>query len=360
MKEEKIVLELLKYEYDDSIIEILNDKSVNWITVLGYLMYHRVAGLVYEKINKIDVRLLDYPVFFASYMVNQAQSLRGKEQNRYVKIISDRLLSDDIDHVFLKGTVLNNVIYSSGERASNDIDILVMKQSVNQVAEILRDIGFVQGKYNYKKNEIIPFSSEEIRFSLENRGETAPFVLISDTYALKTIDVDINFSIDWIPDTNGDIVESFLQNKIIMKCMDGTSIYSLSNEHNFLELCIHLYKDSVLIDILKKRKVLDLYKFVDIYYFLKCSYTQMNYDKLYELVVQFNLEKPVLFAVRAVYTLFPDAINDKLDTVIEKILSSTTINENIIFDQYDESTMMKTTADFLQVIFSYDIVKLYH
>ena len=145
-----------------------------------------------------------------------------------------------------------------------------------------------------------------------------------------------------------------------MKCMDGTSIYSLSNEHNFLELCIHLYKDSVLIDILKKRKVLDLYKFVDIYYFLKCSYTQMNYDKLYELVVQFNLEKPVLFAVRAVYTLFPDAINDKLDTVIEKILSSTTINENIIFDQYDESTMMKTTADFLQVIFSYDIVKLYH
>ena len=141
--------------------------------------------------------------------------------------------------------------------------------------------------------------------------------------------------------------------------MDGTSIYSLSNEHNFLELCVHLYKDSVLIDILKKRKVLDLYKFVDIYYFLKCSYTQLNYDRLYELVVQFNLEKPVLFAVRAVYALFPDAKNDKLDTVIEKILASTTINENIIFDQYDESTMMKTTADFLQVIFSYDIIKLY-
>ena len=77
MDEEMIVLELLKYEYDGETIEALKKQSINWIKVLGYLTYHRVAGLVYDKVNRVNVRLLDYPVFFTSYLINQSKAIRG-------------------------------------------------------------------------------------------------------------------------------------------------------------------------------------------------------------------------------------------------------------------------------------------
>ena len=87
-KEEYAVLELLKYEYDSSFDDLFKDNDINWISVLGYLTYHRVAGLVYEKVNNVNVRLLDYPVFFAAYMIYQSDKIRVLKLNDYLIAIS--------------------------------------------------------------------------------------------------------------------------------------------------------------------------------------------------------------------------------------------------------------------------------
>lgn len=65
-KEYNAVLEIVKLDNKkktDKLLAVLEDKTLNWIEVLGYLCYHRVAGLAYETINAVDVRKLDFPVF---------------------------------------------------------------------------------------------------------------------------------------------------------------------------------------------------------------------------------------------------------------------------------------------------------
>lgn len=357
-KEHEIILEILKYESSQNLTELICSKNANWITILGYLSYHRVAGLAYEKINNLNIRLLDFPVFFATYMINEAQKIRTIEQNKWIQKISEELICNNIRHAFLKGAVLSNSLFSYGSRASNDIDILINKKNIDDVTLILNKLGFIQGKYEYKKNIIQAATPEEINTCINTIGETIPFIKLSDIPTMKTIDVDINFSLDWNPNIDEKTIKLFLDNTILIKDNFNNSFYSLDYKHNFIELCMHLYKDSALIDIIQKRKVLDLYKFVDIYYFIKKYYDYLNIDELYGEIEKNGLEKYVYFAVSYVTKLFPDSKNEKIYKLLNKLNQDDQIL-NTIFDQYNPEIKMTTDTDYIERVFSYNLINNY-
>ncbi len=353
-QEHKLILELLKYDVNVHDDFFLN--NVNWINILGYLTYHRVAGLTYEKMEKIGVRKFDYPVYFTTYMINELQKERTLEQNKWINIISNELDKNNIEYVFLKGSILNNTLFKYGSRASNDIDILIKKDSIPVVTNILHNLGFIQGKYDYKNKKIIKFTQEELDKSILTRGETAPFVRKNNNPAVETIDVDLNFSIDW-SQNNNEIVDYFLKNRISIIKNDNIPIYSLNYYHNFIELCIHLYKDSSLVGILKKRKVLDLYKFIDIYYFIKKYFTEIDIDILYQEIKKYSLEKYIYFSLTYTTELFPDSKSNQIESLLRKIKTENILN--IIFEQEDENKKMITSSTITERIFSYDVIHKY-
>ena len=353
--EKKIIIELLKYENDNKVLALMK-YNPNWIEILGFLTYHRLAGLTYEKIKSLNVRNFDYPVYLNTYMINQSQKIRAYEQNKWINIISNELNKENIKYVFLKGAILNNVLFEYGSRVSNDIDILIEKKSIPIITDVLNKLGFVQGKYNYKTKTIRKFTKKEIEESILTRGETAPFVKKTNMPEIETIDIDINFSIDWKP-TDNEIVNDFLNNRIINVKNDNIPIFSLNHYHNFIELCIHLYKDCSLIDIVKKRKVLDLYKFVDIYYYLKKYEIEINMDTLYEIIKKYKLEKYIFFALKYITEIFQDIKNDEIENLLKKIEKNDTLNT--IYDQYNPSIKMKTNEKIIDRIFSYNVIDKY-
>lgn len=357
-KEQKIIIELLKYN-DDSINNelVLKNTDINWINILGYLSYHRIAGLAFEKINKIGARSFDYPFYLTLYMINSAQKQRTIEQNKWINIIAEKLDQQKIDYVFLKGAILNNTIFKYGERVSNDIDILVKKESINKLENIFNSIGFIEGKYDYSSKKIIEFTNFEKNSSILSRGEMAPFVIKNDNDFIETINLDINFSIDWLPDNN-DIVNYFLKNKIKVKKYDGKSVYSLNYNDNLIELCVHFYKDASLIDIIKKRKILDLYKFIDIYYFIKIYNNNFDINQLYNEIKKYKLEKYVYFSLFYVISIFPDCNSKKIRKLM-RMIKQDKRELNTIFDQSNESIEMITKTTIKNRIFQYNILKKY-
>jgi len=362
-KEHNTVLELVKYgnKKIDKLLEVLDDKTTNWIEVLGYLCYHRVGGLAYEIMNSIDVRKLDFPVFFTIYMIHESQGVRTNLQKEYIKIISSKLCEANIKHVFLKGSVLSSTIYPIGARASNDIDILISKKSILKTKNVLNDLEFLQGKYDYKKNEINKAEQEALTESLNTRGEMFPFIKIINEKTLKTIDVDVNFSLDWTPDSSDGAVDYFLEERILIPVGGDFSIYSLKEEHLFIHLCNHLYKDAVILDIVKKRKVLDLYKFVDIYTFIQKYFDQINVEKIYTDSMKYGFDKNVFFTLKYVSVIFPDILEisnvslllKKFNYVDDKVMKE-------IFDQYHPENKLIDNGDLIDRLFSYDIVNKYN
>lgn len=363
-KEHNAVLEIVKFgnkkKETDKLLAVLEDKTLNWIEILGYLCYHRVAGLAYETINAINVRKLDFPVFFAIYMIHQSQSTRIELQKEYIKSISSALCEANIEHVFLKGSVLSSTIYPVGTRALNDIDILVSKKSIQKVKKVLHELDFLQGKYNYKKGIVDEFDQDMLTQSINTRGEMIPFVKIVDKKTIKTIDVDVNFSLNWKPDGSDEAVNHFLGERILVPIDDDFSIYSLKEEHLFIQLCSHLYKDSVLVDLVKKRKVLDLYKFVDIYTFIQTYFEGINFEKIFNDSVKYGFDRHVFFTLNYIIKVFPDILAIRnVDTLYQKYNYINTDIMTVIFDQYNSGIKMKDKNNLIDRLFSYDIIKNY-
>lgn len=362
-REHNAVLKIVKFpiKKSDKLIEVLEDKSLDWIEVLGYLCYHRVAGLAYENINSVDVRKLDFPVFFTTYMIHQSQGMRTNLQRRYIKSISSKFSEFGIEHVFLKGSVLSGTIYPIGTRASNDIDILVSKKSILDTKKTLEELGFVQGICDYRNNFIKEFDQQTIEQSLATRGEMAPFIKIVNETTLKTVDVDVNFSLDWTPNGTGEVVGHFLEERVLVPIDNDFSIYSLRNEHLFIQLCSHLYKDSVILDLVKKRKVLDLYKFVDIYVFIQKYFEKIDVDKIFDDSVKYGFDKHVFFALNYTTKVFPEIVS--LNNVKLLLRRFKYINDSVmtvVFDQYDSENQMKDTGSLIDRLFAYNIIKNYH
>lgn len=363
-KEHQAVLEIVKFGHEHreraELLAVLEDATLNWIEILGYLCYHRVAGLAYETINAINVRKLDFPVFFAIYMIHQAQSIRTELQKEHVKTISSALRDANVEHVFLKGAVLSSTIYPAGTRAFNDIDLLVSKQSIHDVRDVLYELGFLQGKYDYRRDAVDEFDQDAITQSINTRGEMAPFVKVVNDKTIKTIDVDVNFSLDWKPDGSEEAVHHFLSERILIPVHDQFSIHSLKAEHLFIHLCSHFYKDAALLDLVKRRKVLDLYKFVDLYTFIQTHFDGINPAKIFDDSVRHGFDGHVFFALSHILTVFPDLaaktavaeLQQRYDYVHPAVLTE-------IFDQYDSESKMNATSSLLDRLFSYDIIKTY-
>ena len=361
--EKKLILEMIKYNInEEKIIKLISDNNINWINVLGFISYHRIAGLIYEKINKINIRLLEFPVFFSIYMINQAQKERNDYQLSEIKKIAQELNKRKIKYIFLKGSILNNTIFNPGTRASNDIDILINSNSINNATEALKKIGYVQGKYNYKKNTIEKFDNAQIETSIKTRGETCPFVKTVNAIGLKTLDVDLNFSIDWTPNYHSKLIDEILENRIAIQIDNITTIYSANVYHNIIELCTHLYKDMALIDIIKKRKVFDLYKLIDVYYYICTNYNKIDFTILKNEIKLFNAEKYVFFALKYLSELFDDFNSKEIIDLMHYL--ETKVNNlevlNTIFDQYNTESKLSTTLNLKDRIFEYDVIKKYN
>lgn len=366
-KEYNAVLEIVKFgnkkREADKLLAVLEDKTLNWIEILGYLCYHRVAGLAYETISAADVRKLDFPVFFTISMIHQLQSIRTELQKKYIKDIASALCEANIEHVFLKGSVLSSTIYPVGARAFNDIDILVSRKSIQSVKEVLYELGFRQGRYDYKKNVVDEFNQDTITQYINTKGEMAPFVKIVNEKTIKTIDVDVNFSLDWKANDSDKAVNHFLSERILVPIDDDFSIYSLKEEHLFIQLCIHFYKDSVLVDIIKKRKVLDLYKFVDIYTFIQTYFEKICPQKIFDDSIKYGFDKYVFFTLNYIIKIFPDildipTIKKKIEALYQKYnyMNADDIM-TVIFDQYNPEIRMEDKSSLIDRLFSYDIIK---
>lgn len=360
--ERKLIIELLKFtENKEEITYLMKDENINWIKILGFISYHRIAGFVFQKINNINIRLFEFPVFFSTFMINQSQCTRNQYQFNEIKIIANSFNKNDVEYIFLKGAILNQYIFKNGARASNDIDILINKKNIKKASTILYSLGYTQGIYNSITDNIIPFKNSDLNISLKTRGETCPFVKVVNEPALKTIDVDLNFSLDWTANYNQKLIDRVLKNRKKIVFNETDYIYFASFEDNIIELCTHLYKDMALLDIVKKRKVFDLYKLLDIYYFFNIYYDEVNFDDLMHNIELFNSEKPVYFALAYLVEIFDDFRKEKI-LVLMNWLKDKISNLDFldtIFDQYNTNDIYITSITLKDRIFEYNIINKY-
>jgi hypothetical protein len=308
----------------------LEEEITDWYSVLGFLELNKVSGYFYNRIKETEVKIPQNINRKLNNIVN-IQTERNKQMCEWIEKISKQAENTGLKYAFLKGSLLNNAnlklpkmdkddvikyprlstyweyyktltFYRDGERVSNDIDILIKPKDITEITKLLKGMGFVQGYYDFTNNRIVELDRKEIIMRRMNRGETAPFLKQLDSAVLPFIEVDLNFSIDYLPTGNEQLLNTMLDNTILYESALKSNIRSLTPEHFLTHLIMHQYKESVVYSMVMRNKDLELYKLLDIYIFLTNEI--IDKGKFIKTVDENNLNKPCIHVLQTVSELF--------------------------------------------------------
>ena len=295
--------------FDESLLEFATP------AVLGHLFFNRMQAVAYGTLKKHGLLGKVNREFRNSLKSAYKQNIEKNSSFFWCVQYVEKILENcKGKYALLKGAYLCKC-YPDGYRTSNDIDILVQPKDVTTIAEALIKADFRQG--NIRNDEFIPATRKEIIESKMMRGETVPFIKEVNLPAMKYLEVDINFSLDYKPgDTN--LIEEMIKN-FSLKEFNDFKVSTLRSDDFFIHLCSHLYKEASTLPWVEMKRDMTLYKYCDIYMLLNDA-AEEYVDFLFDRAKEIQMDKVCAFAVLQMSRLFKFS-NTYAVLIAEKILS---------------------------------------
>ena len=224
--------------------------------VLSLVCSHKLHNLLYKHINSLKM-LFNIKKSIA-LLLSERFIFTQNRAEEYFKLLSDIVLmlsKYNINYAFLKGISIVKSLYADKEfiyRSFNDIDILVEKENVSVINDILLSMGFVQGytDENYKLKEAD--RKAKLYWSLNSHQEHIYLKESSFTRFSPWLCncIDVNTTIfqggkSNNPISTSEILKHNRCNQII------NNFFSLDYSYELLQLCYHFHKDTFIYEIKK-------------------------------------------------------------------------------------------------------------
>ena len=214
----------------------------------------------------------------------------------------------EFPYAVIKGPVLSQVLYDDPFwRNSKDIDILVCSKDLDKCKQILINNGFIQGKF--KNGKFYHYTREEILFQTSLTHQIASFVKLTDNPTCPYIYLDINTSILW-GECNEPLDLSYVLSHCQYTSITNIKLLKLSAEMEFVELCLHNYKDMNSLYLLS-RGTLTFGLYYDIYLYINNSHIDLSILK--EICSILNVGQYIYACLYLVNELFED---EKISSII--------------------------------------------
>lgn len=315
-------------EFADAFKNML-DKPVNWSEVMFQLVTHRTLNMFYYNLKKFKLTgILEKELL--RLMDSQCQ-VYEERNNYYLQELSSILKVFEKNEVvvpILKGNLLASTVYPSIEtRLFNDLDMLMKLDDVAHVTKSLESIGFVQGHFDEEQGIIIEATRKEKMLQQMVSHELQEFQKISSNKFAKLVQVDINHDILWKGNCPYKVDTRDLIKRALPVQINDTKGYMLDYIDNIIQLSCHLYKEATLMMWITDLRDLKIYKFADIYMYVKKFYEQIDWQQLVERVKGYVLEKVVYYNFYYIEMMFGEIVP-------ENVMSSLQPSDLTYLDEY--------------------------
>ena len=270
-------------------LEKILEQKIDWQDFFD----REIPLLIYHNLKKLSLESFLAPPIRESleryFLCNTGYNIISLEN---LARLLNTLNENKIPVIVLKGAALCETVYPHiGSRSFCDLDIMVQPKDLQRVKRKLErlDYSFFPTAAQHhlvacpSSNHSLPL---EVHWHLVN--ETSPF----QKYAFKLSR------------------ERFWEEAIPLKIRDADAL-NLSPEHQLIYLSVHMLKEGY-----AKRKW-----FVDLYFILNSFQGKINWDKFIEDCQEFQVKRPVYYALTLVDRLF------HLTAMNRKLLSSKVLEE---------------------------------
>lgn len=311
---EQLILLLSRADFNEKFSNYINKlilmEKIDWDRFLGLAINHRVNGVIYKKLRGIEG--MPQTVRRALQYMHISQKERNRCHRNEIKKLSLALEEKRFNYAFLKGAVLNTSYYEDGERISNDTDILVDIRDLKEVIQLCTSLGYIQGEV--ENGEIIRATKKEILFAQLNTYETVPLIKKTGNPYLPFHEFDVNFRLG--NDDKSGLSNHLIQNTVLSGD-DEFSLRTMTVENFLIYLCIHLYREAMMVYKITQGADLILYKFMDIHHYIEANRENISWKKLQEEVSQLDKVEDIYYVLFYTEKLYPGTVGDKILNMFE-------------------------------------------
>ncbi len=295
------------------------ENDLNWAEVIYQAITHRTLNMLYYNLDKYNLFALREPEF--KRLCKSQWNVYGQRNKFYLDRLAeimDRFEKVNLVVPILKGNLLASVVYPAIEaRIFNDLDLIMQLGDVNVLTKELESLGYIQGEFDEKTN-VITESSRKVKILQQmNSHEIQEFLKNSDNEFAKVIEVDVNHDILWKGNCPYKVDTRDLIKRAVPIEVNGVKAYMLDYIDNIIQLSCHLYKEATLMIYIDGIKDLKIYKFSDLYMYIKKFFDKIDWELLVERVKSYNLDKVVYYNFYYIELMFgeiiPSFVNDALE-----------------------------------------------
>jgi hypothetical protein len=302
----------------DVLKEIVECQELNWAEVVYQAVTHRTLNMLCYNLKKYGLFAAREPEF--KRLCNSQWSVYGERNKFYLDRLSEIMKEfEKVNLVvpILKGNLLASVVYPEIEaRVFNDLDLIMKLDDVNILTKVLEDLGYVQGEFNEDTQVIVEATRKVKLLQQMNSHEIQEFLKKSDNNFAKIIEVDVNHDILWKGNCPYKVDTRDLIKRAVPIEFNGVKGYMLDYIDNIIQLSCHLYKEATLMIYIDGIKDLKIYKFADLYMYIKKYFSNIDWKLLIERVKEYNLDKVVYYNFYYIELMFgeiiPEFVNEAL------------------------------------------------
>lgn len=225
---------------------------------------------------------------------------------RWFKEILHQLLIDlrDFPYAMIKGPILSLQAYDDVcARNYHDIDFLIPKEMRKDFLLILKKNGFVADVRN-KDGSFRELKRNEEIILMNSHQDIDYIKFCNDIY----VDVDINYNLFW-GEYRGkeiDLKSEFLSETFLVEIF-GQEVKVLSKAKNFIQLCLHHYREMNAIYFYKLSNPFIKSKFTDVYHLFK-NMTENDLIELKSLIKRYEIENYIYYVLYYTYQFYSDIL----------------------------------------------------
>lgn len=303
---ELILLAVLKKKSKEEcnrITELLADE-MDWIFVGGILLNHRLSGYFYTGLNDVQKSKLPKELRAIFKLIIFAQAQRQTLINREVDKINTELVKHKVHFAGIKGILLGTEVYDTGDRRSNDVDLLVYEQDLSTLDTAMREMGYIQS--SVPNGQLIEASKKEKLIQRMNYHDLVPYVKKVDDIILE---VDINFLFDG----KDNPVDKFLYEDGLYEYKGGDyAITGLSSRMHLAFLLVHFYREATNSLWTNDKRDLTFYKIVDIINYIRHIKAQIDCKELVEVFRRLNIAGKCYYVFTVLSEFYQDDFVEKM------------------------------------------------
>lgn len=234
------------------------------------------------------------------------QKINAQMESNVINLLAHKKLDPvfkeltSYEYAVIKGEALSMMAYGKvGKRTSTDIDILISKNNLVAIENILTKYGYYSqwsnaSKFTQRQNRILCISSSH--------------QIAAHRDKLQMISIDVNFDIFWGEYEGRRIDINCFLSDVIDANIYSSKVRILPPIKALIQLILHHYKDMNSIFLLATRKSIRHEMFKDIYYLLKNNLEAISLDKLYDISAEYEIIPYVYYVLYHTGQLYNDEI----------------------------------------------------